>query len=184
MEKYHHYEVASAAFQIGIVLASATVITGMMVLTYLAAGLGLDRAGVHGDRLLRAARRAFVLSVRRSHAQQAAVDVSVWPVMKAASSLVQERDGADEVGRHLAARDRLPRRRDCERFLHVGLARTRPARHGAGRARERRRDRVDGDAVRAKLGRKHTREADQAALAGDVVREAGRAGEERATTPC
>ncbi len=40
MERYHHYEVASAAFQIGIVLASATVITGMVVLTYLAAGLG------------------------------------------------------------------------------------------------------------------------------------------------
>jgi hypothetical protein len=33
--------VASAAFQIGIVLASATVITGMIVLSYLAAGLGL-----------------------------------------------------------------------------------------------------------------------------------------------
>jgi hypothetical protein len=41
MERYHHYEVASAAFQIGIVLASATVITGMMLLSYLAAGLGL-----------------------------------------------------------------------------------------------------------------------------------------------
>ena len=41
LEKYHHYEVASAAFQIGIVLASATVITGMIALTYLAAGLGL-----------------------------------------------------------------------------------------------------------------------------------------------
>ncbi|MCC6889804.1 MAG: DUF4337 domain-containing protein [Hyphomicrobiales bacterium] len=41
MERYHHYEVASAAFQIGIVLASATVITGMLVLTYLAAGLGV-----------------------------------------------------------------------------------------------------------------------------------------------
>ena len=40
MEKYHHYEVASAAFQIGIVLASATVITGMVVLSYLAAGSG------------------------------------------------------------------------------------------------------------------------------------------------
>ena len=37
---YHHYEVASAAFQIGIVLASATVITGMIVLTWLALGLG------------------------------------------------------------------------------------------------------------------------------------------------
>jgi hypothetical protein len=39
LAKYHHFEVASAAFQIGIVLASATVITGMMALTYLAGGL-------------------------------------------------------------------------------------------------------------------------------------------------
>jgi hypothetical protein len=41
LAKYHHYEVASAAFQIGIVLASATVITGMVALSYLAAGLGV-----------------------------------------------------------------------------------------------------------------------------------------------
>jgi hypothetical protein len=41
MERYHHYEIASAAFQIGIVLASATVITGMLVLSYLAGGLGV-----------------------------------------------------------------------------------------------------------------------------------------------
>ena len=40
LERYHHYEVASAAFQIGIVLASATVITGMVLLAYLAGGLG------------------------------------------------------------------------------------------------------------------------------------------------
>jgi hypothetical protein len=40
MAKYHHYEVASAAFQIAIVLASATVITGMIVLTWIALGLG------------------------------------------------------------------------------------------------------------------------------------------------
>ena len=40
LAKYHHYEVASAAFQIGIVLASATVITGMLLLTWLAVGLG------------------------------------------------------------------------------------------------------------------------------------------------
>jgi len=40
LAKYHHYEVASAAFQIGIVLASATVITGMLALTWLALGLG------------------------------------------------------------------------------------------------------------------------------------------------
>ena len=41
LERYHHYEVASAAFQIGIVLASATVITGMVVVSYLAGLLGL-----------------------------------------------------------------------------------------------------------------------------------------------
>ena len=40
IERYHHYEVASAAFQIGIVLASATVITGLLALTWAAIGLG------------------------------------------------------------------------------------------------------------------------------------------------
>jgi hypothetical protein len=41
LERYHHYEVASAAFQIGIVLASATVITGIIALSALAGGLGI-----------------------------------------------------------------------------------------------------------------------------------------------
>ncbi len=41
LARYHHYEVASAAFQIGIVLASATVISGMVSLSYLAALLGV-----------------------------------------------------------------------------------------------------------------------------------------------
>ncbi len=41
MARYHHYEVASAAFQIAIVLASSTIITGVLLLTYLAGGLGL-----------------------------------------------------------------------------------------------------------------------------------------------
>ena len=45
MARYHHYEVASAAFQIGIVLASATVITGMIMLTWLAIGLGVIAIG-------------------------------------------------------------------------------------------------------------------------------------------
>jgi hypothetical protein len=45
LAKYHHYEVASAAFQIGIVLASATVITGMVVLSYLAGLLGVVGLG-------------------------------------------------------------------------------------------------------------------------------------------
>lgn len=39
LARYHHYEVASAAFQIGIVLASATIITGMMVLAWLSGAL-------------------------------------------------------------------------------------------------------------------------------------------------
>ena len=38
--KYENYEMASAAFQIGIVLASASVITGMLALVYGATGLG------------------------------------------------------------------------------------------------------------------------------------------------
>jgi hypothetical protein len=41
LARYHHYEVASAAFQIGIVLASATIITGMMVLSWLSVGLAV-----------------------------------------------------------------------------------------------------------------------------------------------
>jgi hypothetical protein len=40
MAKYHHYELASAAFQIGIVLASAAVITGMVGLAWCAGALG------------------------------------------------------------------------------------------------------------------------------------------------
>ena len=41
MAKYHHYEVASAAFQIGIVLASAAVITELIGLAWFAGVLGL-----------------------------------------------------------------------------------------------------------------------------------------------
>jgi hypothetical protein len=40
LAKYHHYELASAAFQIGIVLASATVITGMVALVWFGGVLG------------------------------------------------------------------------------------------------------------------------------------------------
>jgi hypothetical protein len=41
MARYHHYEVASAAYQIGIVLASAEVITGMIALAYFSGLLGV-----------------------------------------------------------------------------------------------------------------------------------------------
>ena len=40
LAKYHHYEIASAAFQIGIVLCSAAVITGMVALVWFAGVLG------------------------------------------------------------------------------------------------------------------------------------------------
>ncbi|MCZ7642398.1 MAG: DUF4337 domain-containing protein [Pseudorhodoplanes sp.] len=48
MAKYHHYEVASAAFQIGIVLCSAAVITGMLVLSYIAGALAVAGLGFMG----------------------------------------------------------------------------------------------------------------------------------------
>lgn len=48
MAKYHHYEVASAAFQIGIVLASATIITGMTILVMISGGLAIVGLGFMG----------------------------------------------------------------------------------------------------------------------------------------
>ena len=39
--KYHHFELASAAFQIGIVLASATIITGIIALAWISGLLAL-----------------------------------------------------------------------------------------------------------------------------------------------
>jgi ABC-type nickel/cobalt efflux system permease component RcnA len=41
LNKYHNFEFASAAFQIGIVLCSAAVITSMMALAWAAIGVGL-----------------------------------------------------------------------------------------------------------------------------------------------
>jgi len=55
--KYHHYELASAAFQIGIVLASATIITGMIVLAWVSgalalAGIAVTALGIYAPHLL------------------------------------------------------------------------------------------------------------------------------------
>ncbi|MGY0570776.1 DUF4337 domain-containing protein [Bradyrhizobium sp. RDM12] len=55
--KYHHFELASAAFQIGIVLASATIITGMLPLAWIAGlltltGLGMTVLGAWWPHLL------------------------------------------------------------------------------------------------------------------------------------
>jgi hypothetical protein len=48
LSSYHHYEMSSAAFQIGIVLASASVITGMMVLTWIAGGVAVIGLAIMG----------------------------------------------------------------------------------------------------------------------------------------
>ncbi len=45
LSKYHNYELASAAFQIGIVLCSAAVITGMVILAWFAGGIAVIGAG-------------------------------------------------------------------------------------------------------------------------------------------
>jgi hypothetical protein len=55
--KYHHYELASAAFQIGIVLASATIITGIIALAWISglltlAGVAFTALGVFMPHLL------------------------------------------------------------------------------------------------------------------------------------
>jgi hypothetical protein len=49
--KYHHFELASAAFQIGIVLASATIITGIITLAWISglltlAGIAITALGL------------------------------------------------------------------------------------------------------------------------------------------
>jgi len=41
LARYHNYEIASAAFQIGIVLCSAAVITSMVILAWLAGGIAV-----------------------------------------------------------------------------------------------------------------------------------------------
>ena len=55
--KYHHFELASAAFQIGIVLASATIITGIMALAWISgiltlAGIAITTLGIFVPHLL------------------------------------------------------------------------------------------------------------------------------------
>jgi hypothetical protein len=55
--KYHHFELASAAFQIGIVLASGTIITGIMALAWISglltlAGIAVTSLGIFVPHLL------------------------------------------------------------------------------------------------------------------------------------
>ena len=56
-EKYHHFELASAAFQIGIVLASATIITGIVALAWISGvltltGIAITALGIFSPHLL------------------------------------------------------------------------------------------------------------------------------------
>jgi hypothetical protein len=56
-EKYHHFELASAAFQIAIVLASATIITGIIGLAWISgvltlAGIAITALGIFNPHLL------------------------------------------------------------------------------------------------------------------------------------
>ena len=46
LARYHHYELGSAAFQVGIVLASAMVITGIAALAWAGAALGVLGIGL------------------------------------------------------------------------------------------------------------------------------------------
>jgi len=48
LARYHNYEFASAAFQIAIVMASATIITGMLALGWIAVLLGVGGLGFMG----------------------------------------------------------------------------------------------------------------------------------------
>jgi hypothetical protein len=55
--KYHHFEIASAAFQIGIVLASATIITGIAALAWVSGiltltGIAITALGLYAPHLL------------------------------------------------------------------------------------------------------------------------------------
>jgi uncharacterized membrane protein len=55
--KYHHFELASAAFQIGIVLASGTIITGIIALAWISgiltlAGIAITALGIFVPHLL------------------------------------------------------------------------------------------------------------------------------------
>ena len=85
--QYHHYEFASAAFQIGIVLASATVITGMVALAWLAGGLGVVGLAFTAIGAVRAARCCILhlSSDRRTSAVDAAAGACMRRRMRQSS---------------------------------------------------------------------------------------------------
>ena len=109
LAKYHHYEFASAAFQIGIVLASATVITGMVVLSLPSRRPRRDRPRLHGDWAVRAARRASALTGRGGSAcrAHAAADAPQQP--QGASGPLRPEDAEHSLDPPLDRRDQMMR---------------------------------------------------------------------------
>ena len=146
LAKYHHYEVASAAFQIGIVLASAAVITGMIVLTLCFDRAGASGLGLHGDRPVRAARDAFVLSARndaKSDPHQPAIDIKRLAGDEARESSLVQKSTLRRPDRPALARAGSPACfAICANSSSMSLRpRPRRARQRARRARQARRDR-------------------------------------------
>ena len=121
--KYHHYEIASAVFQIGIVLASATIITGMIVLAWVFRPAGSRRHRHHRARPLLAA-SAALLALRLIEGR-ATPHLAVMPRSSGASStprlLGSSTDVSGILDRPLEAAMTLcrsmataPRARSCE----------------------------------------------------------------------
>ena len=104
MARYHNYEIASAAYQIGIVLASAEVITGMVVLGWASGLLGLIGLDVHRRRPVGAARAALHHRLVSGPAFVGAAAQPHQPPQEGAGALrLQEPDellhaGADRLG--------------------------------------------------------------------------------------
>ena len=92
LAKYHHHELASAAFQVGIVLASAAVITGMVALVWFAGVIGVVGLVDHGARGVRAARRAVhresLTAVIASAAKQSSAQLQARPWIASSLALL------------------------------------------------------------------------------------------------
>ena len=114
MARYHNYEFASAAFQIGIVLASAQVITSMVVLGWLSGLLGVAGLALTRPRPVGAARPGFLDPHRGTltGADSGAVTPRGGRRSVAASSAGagSARRAAASTARPIAARVRAPAR--------------------------------------------------------------------------
>ena len=104
-------------------------------------------------------------------ARQPAVDVKRLPGDEGGVLAGEKRHRADQIGDLLAALDRLHVGHHLEQRPVGHFAGHLFARQRAGRPRQPRRDRVDGDALLAEFGGERAGESDHARLAGDVVDE-------------